>query len=231
MSTEATTEAPADKAAETSKGTQSPTNTPSSAPAPAPKVELTVEEYQRLAGLGTQLAEMQKAQQVALEAKDNERIKLIAEKEGAEKALAEKDRIASEKLAAESQRYATLEQQVFSEKKAAVIAQALAGKTFVSASAGKQVQRLLEDSIEVFRGTDGKLSAVDRVTRRDAVDYLKDATASEDYAHHFAATNTQGGAGQQGNRAGVRAESPKPGSLEAIAGEWKTRQDAYNALR
>ncbi len=226
MDPEVTQQTPADKAAEAGKGASTPTPTPPS----LPKVELTIEEYQRLTGYVSKYEDSQRQHIEALDAKEREKIKALTDKGEIEKAIEKLNQTHADKLAAETQKYADLERQTFAEKKAAVIAQALAGKTFVSPAAQKQTLRLLEDEVEVFRDGSGKLTAVHAITRKDASAHLKELLDSEDYGHQFAATNTTGGAGQQGNRAGNPPEAPKPGTLADVAATFKAAQGQYASM-
>ena len=221
MPAEVTT-TPASPAAEPAQ-----TTPPPATPPPPPKVELPVEEYQRLVSLGSQLAELQRANQAALEAKEQERIKALAEKGQIEQALEALNKTHADKLSAESQRYADLERQVFAEKKNAVIAQAVAGTQFVSPFAAQQVQAIIDGQIEVIRDANGALIAVDKTTRRPAADAIAELLGSEAFLHFQAPKNPGGGAGQQGNRVPPPANEPKPGTVEANAAAFKAAQGRY----
>src|SRR4051812_9157770 len=112
---------------------------PAPPPAPAtqapPTIPLTVEEYQRLRGFEAQLAEVQRAQAAALEAKENERIRALAEKGQVEEALNQQRKIWEDKHAEASTRYTQLEQQVHAERKASVIADSFQGRQFLGETA------------------------------------------------------------------------------------------------
>ena len=59
-----------------------PTTPPPETPKAPPSISLSVDEYQRFRGLEVQLAELSKAQQAALDAKEQDRLKAVAEKDG-----------------------------------------------------------------------------------------------------------------------------------------------------
>lgn len=212
---------PTDKAAEPAK-TLTAATTPT--PTPPVTVPLTLDEYNRLRSVETQFSEFQRAKQAELEAKEAERIKALADKGKVDEALEALNKTHADKLSESTQRYADLERQVFAERKAAVIAQSLAGRQFLSEFAAQQAQVLLEADVEIVRGADGKLIEVDRVTRQPARDTLKAKLDSSAFAHFFAPTTTSGGAGQQGGNVAAQTEEPKPGSLEYIAAQFKAAQ-------
>ena len=221
MPAEVTT-TPASPAAESAQ-----TTPPPATPPPPPKVELPVEEYQRLVSLGSQLAELQRANQAALEAKEQERIKALAEKGQIEQALEALNKTHADKLSAESQRYADLERQVFAEKQSATISQALAGRAFVSPDAASQVQEILASKVEVVRDASGNLTAVDKLTRRPAGDVLRELLDSPSFAHFLAPVNPQGGAGQQGNRVQQAKTDTPPDFTQQVANEYIAAQSQW----
>lgn len=220
-------QAPVTATAEAGKTTSTPT--PTAQPVTIP---LTVDEYNRLRGLETQFNEFKTAKQIEIEAKEQERIKALADKGKVDEALEATNKLHADKLTSESKRYADLEREVHAEKKTAVIAQALAGRQFVSADAAEQVQSILDGKVEVYRDANGKLSVVDKITRRSAAEVLKESLDSPAFAHFLAATSTTGGAGQQGNRASAaqQSEAFKPGSLDAIAANYIAVQGQYPSI-
>src|SRR5437016_1405195 len=92
----------------TSPSTPPPAAAPPAA-SPPPAISLSVDEYQRFRSLETQLGELRSAQQAALDLKEQERLKLLAEKEGAEKALGEQRKSWEAKHAESLTRYTQLE--------------------------------------------------------------------------------------------------------------------------
>lgn len=198
---------------------------------PPPTVQLSVDEYQRLHTLESELRELRSAQQAALDAKEAERIKALADKGEVDAALESLRRQYDDKVGESRQRYADLERQVADERRNAVVAQALAGRRFVNDHASRQAIGLLAADVEVSRGTDGRLVDVDRLTKRPAADALKDKLDSPEFAHFFAADAVAGGAAQSGGRNdAAAADTPKPGSLEAVAAEFKARQARYGSI-
>jgi len=191
---------------------------------------LPVEEYQRLVSLGSQLAELQRANQAALEAKEQERIKALAEKGQIEQALEALNKTHADKLSAESQRYADLERQVFAEKQSATISQALAGRAFVSPDAASQVQEILASKVEVIRDASGHLTAVDKLTRRPAGDVLRELLDSPSFAHFQAPVNPGGGTNQQGGRTPVTKPETPVDFTQQVANEFLTAQAQWPAF-
>ena len=205
------------------------------APSPSDVVSLTAEEYRRLRSLENQLREHQRLQEAAVEAKEAERLRALAEKGNVEEALAQQ-RTAWERKHAEAQaRYASLERQVLDERKAAAIAEAFHGRSFVGetaeqkAEAASMVRRLLRDEFETVRDASGALVVREKSTGRPAAEAIAERLDSPRYAIFFA-PSARGGAGTDGARPFAAPTPAKPGSLEAIASQWKDRQNQYQSF-
>ncbi len=184
--------------------TRPPTGAPGGPPIP-PTVPLTVEEYQRLRGLEHQLAEFHRSQAAAADAAEATRLKLVADKEGAEKAL-DQQRTAWEAKHAESvTRYNQLEQGIFHERRDAVLGAALQGRDFVGstpeqkAAAAGHVRRLLADDFETRRDASGSLVVLQKVSGRPAAEVLREVLDSPEYALYFV-PSSRGGSGADGTR-------------------------------
>lgn len=206
-----------------------------SAPASPEVVSLTAEEHQRLRSLESQLKEYQRLQEAAIEAKEAERLRALAEKGNVEEALAQQ-RAAWERKHAEAEaRYAGLERQILDERKAAAIAEAFHGRAFVGetaeqkAAAAEMVRRLLRDEFETVREPSGALVVRDKATGRPAAEAIAERLDSPQYAIFFA-PSARGGAGTDGSRPFAAPAPAKPGSLEAIANQWRDRQNQYQSF-
>lgn len=198
-------------------------------------VSLTAEEYRRLQSLESQLREHQRLQEATVEAKEAERLRALAEKGNVEEALAQQ-REAWERKHAEAQaRYASLERQVFGERKAAAIAEAFHGRSFVGetaeqkAAAAAMVRRLLSDEFETVRDSSGALVVREKATGRPATEAIAERLDSPQYAIFFA-PSARGGSGTDGARPFAAPAPGKPGSLEAIAHQWRDRQNQYQSF-
>lgn len=204
-------------------------------PKPAPTISLSVDEYQRFRSLETQLAEVSKAQQAALDAKEQERLKILADKEGAEKALAEQRTSWETKHAEAVAAHSRLEAEIFTERKEGAIAAAFAGRTFAgdtpeqkSFTAGA-VRRLLVDELETTRDAAGALHVREKGTGRPAAEVLKEKLDSPQFAVFLSASKT-GGTGAGGDKPSLADPSkpPEPGSIaESVSNFMKARSQAW----
>ncbi len=218
--------------------TATPTPTPS--PTPPPTVPLAVDEYQRLRGIETQLAQFQAAKDAEIAAKEAERIKALADKGQVDQALEESRKAYEARLNESTAKYADLERQVFNERKGAVIVGAFAGRSFVGQTAeeqartASQVRTLLEGQFETVRDATGSLVVRDKVTGRPAADVIRETLDSPAFAHFLApkgGTGTGGGAADRTAKQeeGKEEDGPKPGSLEWHAAQFKAKQEKYRA--
>lgn len=238
----ATVTSPAGQAAETSVDPnpafqRPPVGAPGGPPIP-PTVPVTVDEYKRLRDIEQQLNEFQRTQQAALEAKEAERIKALAEKGQIEEALNQTRASWEQKHNDALSRYTQLEKQVFAERRDSVISSAFRGRQFVGqtpdqqASTASMLQRLIEDKFETTRdGASGALVVREKGTGRPAADVLKSLLDSPEYALFFMPT-TRGGSGSDAFRAPAPPPNapPQPGSLEAIAAQMREKQGQYQAF-
>jgi hypothetical protein len=202
---------------------------------PPATIPLSVEEYQRLRSLERQLEELQLAQQEALEDKEAERLRALAEKGQVEDALAQQRKAWETKHAEALSRYAQLEQQVHAERKNAAIAEAFHGRTFAGdtpeqrSAAAAMVRRLLSDDFEAARDASGALLVRDRVSGRHAAEVLRERLDSPEFAIFFA-PSSRGGSGADGTRPALLPLPGQPGSLEAIVSAWRNRQSQYQSF-
>lgn len=199
------------------------------ADAPPSTIPLSVEEYQRLRSLEDQMEEVRKIQQSVLEAKEAERLRVLAEKGQIEEALSQQRKTWEQKHAEAVARYTQLEQQVHAERKNSAIAEALHGRAFVGetpeqrASAAAMVRRLLQDDFETTHDASGALVVRERVSGRPAAEVLRERLDSPQFAIFFA-PSARGGAGSDGTRPLAGVLPPQPGSLDAIVSQWRNQQ-------
>ena len=194
------------------------------APAPPPTVPLTVEEYNRLRGLETQLAQFQREQQAAIDAKEAERIQALADAGKIKEALEAKEKQWSEKQAEALHKYKELETQVSNEKTNAVLLEVTSGLSFASEEAAKMYRRELSDMIETRKDADGAFRVYEKGGHRLATEVLRECSNDPKFAFLFTPT-TRGGSGSDGARHPAPPQQPpQPGSLDAIADAWKAGQ-------
>ena len=211
-----------------------PVGAPGGPPAP-PTIPLTVEEYQRLRSLEKQLEEFQRLQQSALEAKEAERLRLLAEKGQIEEALAQQRTAWEQKHTEVLSRYTQLEHQVHAERKNTAIVEAFHGRSFVGetpeqrSATAAMVRRLLQEDFETTRDATGALVVREKVTGRLAADVLRERLDSPQFAIFFA-PSSRGGSGADGTRPPANPQSTQPGSLDAIAADWRNRQTQYQSF-
>lgn len=214
-----------------------PVGAPGGPPIPQ-TVPVTVDEYKRLRDIEYQLNEFQRNQQAALEAKEQERIKALAEKGQIEEALNQTRASWEQKHNEALTRYTQLEQQIFGERRNSAIASAFQGRDFVGqspdqkAATAAMLQRLIEDKFETTRdGASGALVVREKGTGRPASEVLRSLLDSPEYALFFMPT-VRGGSGSDAFRAPAPPPNspPQPGSLEAIAAEMRAKQGKYEAF-
>ncbi|MDG3005509.1 hypothetical protein [Paludisphaera mucosa] len=195
----------------------------------------TVEERNRLRAMEAQLKDYQRLQEAALDMKEKERLRALAEKGQIEEALDQQRRAWEQKHAEAVSRYTLLEQQVFGERKAAAIAEAIQGRAFVGetaeqrSAAAAMVRRLLQDEFETIREASGALTVRERSSCRPAAEALRERLDSPQFAIFFAPTS-RGGAGGDASRPYVAPRGAQPGSLEAIVNQWRDRQSQYQSF-
>ena len=175
-------------------------------------------------------------QQSALEAKEAERLRALAEKGQIEEALAQQRKAWEQKHAEAVSRYTQLEQQVHAERKNSAIAEAFHGRTFVGetpeqkAATAAMVRRLLQDDFETTRDASGALVVREKVSGRPAAEVLRERLDSPQFAIFFA-PSSRGGSGTEGTRPPASLQPTQPGSLEAIVSDWRNRQTPVPVVR
>ena len=211
-----------------------PAASPGKAAAPT-TIPLSVEEYQRLRSLERQIDEFQKLQQSTLEAKEADRLRLLAEKGQIEEALDQQRRAWEQKHTEVLNRYNQLEQQVHTERRNVAIIEALHGRSFIGDTAEQRsataamVHRLLQDEFETTRDASGALIVREKVTGRPAAEVLRERLDSPQFAIFFT-PSFRGGSGADGTRPPTGPKLTQPGSLDAIVADWRNRQTQYQSF-
>lgn len=208
---------------------------PASGPAAPTTIPLSVEEYQRLRSLEKQIEEYQQLQQSTLEAKEADRIRLLAEKGQIEEALDQQRRAWEQKHSEVLNRYSQLEQQVNNERRNVAVIEALHGRSFVGdtpeqrSATAAMVHRLLQDDFETTRDASGALVVREKVTGRPAAEVLRERLDSPQFAIFFA-PSSRGGSGADGSRLPAAPKPNQPGSLDSIVADWRNRQNQYQSF-
>lgn len=175
------------------------------------------------------------AKEAKEEAAESERLKALAAKGQAEEALKQLQSAYESKNADLKARHDAIEQRWLAERKAGVIAEALAGVEFAGVDptvTAKHVRQLLEGEVEAVLDRDGRPQVRERATLAPADRYLRERLASTEFALYLRPRG-KGGAGGDGTRTPqppADGGAVKPGSLEAIAAEYRDRMSRYQSL-
>ena len=205
------------------------------APAPAPAaqtVPFTMDQVQRFIAIERELNEIKAAKQTEVEQAKQAELLAMAKAGDSEKALEEQRKIGQQKEADALKRYAALEQKVFDKVRESVVNDVLSGHTIagetpeVKQARAKILRSILLEQIEVSHGTDGDPVARDKASGRPAVEVLRDRLSDPTLAIFFA-PNSRGGSGSDGTRPPANQDQSAPGSLEAIAAQFKAKQGQY----
>lgn len=151
------------------------------------------------------------------EAKENERVRLMAEKGQVEEAFKIERENSAKKIGLVNAEAQTYLKELLDDKRSVVITKALQGKTFVGAdpqATAEMVRTLLERDVEAVR-VDGKIVVRDRASMKPAEESIKERLESPAFSVFFQAT-TRGGSGADGARpAGAKTDNKDPNSLFA----------------
>jgi hypothetical protein len=198
---------------------------------PAP-VMLAPDDYLAINRELERLRGVERQTQAALDAAEQQRLKVLAEKGSIEEAMNGLRQSYEAKVQAEADRARQVETQWLGEKKVSAIAEALAGRQFAGSdpkATAAMVRRLLESEVEAVRDNAGNPVVRHQATLRPAADYLKERLESPEFAVFFAATN-RGGSGSNG--AIPAAPTPSnPSSYDAFAQAYRERMAAYQQAR
>lgn len=177
---------------------------------PPPKVQIDPTDladlYKRLTLSEAKLQQRADAERESVEKAERERLKAIGEKDGAEKALAEQERQWKEKFEAQAKAHRDLESSLLSEKKAAAIADALAGVDFANPHAERDARQKLDARFGVERDSAGKVIVRDLTSGRFAADSIPELIKTAEF-DHFLKPSTRGGSGSA-HRPGHEAADP-----------------------
>lgn len=166
------------------------------------------------------------------EQREQERIRLMAEKGQLKEAFDLQEANHAKKLAEYQGQARAIEAEWLNGHLATTITEALAGRTFAGVDPGKtaaMVRRILAEEVEAVRDDRGRPVIRDKSTLKPASEYLKERLESPELSLFFAATH-RGGSGADGAR--PAAATPKnPGDPNAVfaAAFLKAQEDAKNA--
>lgn len=206
-----------------------------SAPAAPVTASLPIEQLQHYLGLERQLADYQAQKQAEIDAKEQERILALAKAGESEQALEEQKKIWQSKQLDAEKKYKDLESQVCNEKADAELSQALSGQVFAGSddasrsAAAKMLKTILRNDIEAVRDAAGSIVVRDKASGRPAADVIRERLSDPTLAFFFA-PNSRGGSGSDGTRPPANPQQSQPGSLEAIAAEFKAKQGQYGGM-
>jgi hypothetical protein len=198
-------------------------------PAEQPSVKLTVEQYQAFIDIQREHAESKKREAAEAEKREQAKLKLMAEKDGVEKALEAQRNTSKVKEQEWEDRFNSLHQAIAQEKVDAVIAASISGKTFIGqtdevrAEAARDFQALMRSSgrFSATQDAAGKWTVRETATGRDASEVLAEETKRKSYL--FAAT-TQGGVENGGNATAAQQQQQEnrlnPSGAYAGMGLW-----------
>jgi hypothetical protein len=215
--------------------TPAPAPPPPVAQAPPPVVPLTVEEYNRLRGLEGQFVTIQAERAKDLQKAKDEQLKLMAEKEGAEKALAEQKKQWEANLQAERNSALEFQAQIFNERTERTFAESLSGREFFGdtpehrAIIQKQVASQLRERFETVRDASGVLVTREKATGMPAEHVLPKLLDSIEFAHFFKPKG-KGGSLSPAAAPYNPTRHFEAGSLEDVADQWKQAQGKYPAI-
>lgn len=205
------------------------------APAAPTMVPLTVEEYQRFRGIEQQFGDFQRQQAAALELKETERIRALADKGQTEEAFKAHRQLYEAKQVEAEAKYAALETKVFEKERNAVINEVLAGEKIAGETPELRAARTgilklqLQGLVEVSRDSSGEIVVKDKASGRPAADVLRERLSDPALAIFFE-PNSRGGSGGDGTRTPANPEKPAPGSLQDVAAQWKASRGQYQPM-
>lgn len=207
---------------------------------PAGHLVVPAEEWNRLRTVESSVAEIERERQAQLELKEAEKLRVIAEKEGAEAALTAQKTSLETKLNETLSRYQQLERQTLDTHRDTAIAQLFAGRTFAGETSEDQAEmmadlkELIEKKIEARRDANNKIVVVDKSSNLPVMDSLRAVLDGKRYANFFAPRGggggTSGGNGDKVAKTEDPQAKPKEGSLDQIIAEFKAKKDKYPAV-
>ena len=198
-------------------GSPSAQPAPAPAPTPAPKIELTIEQWQRLNAAQDRLDAIEAENRVALEAKEAERLAALVAKGQADEALNQLRAAKDTAVKAATDRADGLEAQILGERKSGAIATHLLPASFVSEAAANQVKTILDSRFEAVRdATTSTVTVREKGTGRPAADVIREFLASPDAAH-FLRPSTQGGANATGGNRTTPTPAVTPEKPETVS--------------
>jgi len=191
------------------------------------RIAISVDEFQRYRDAEVRLARLEAEKAAEVEEKEQERLRAIAERDGAQSALAEQKRIEGERYKALQDKHDQLLGFLGDRERDAVIAQAIAGREFAGATdeeraaTARDFIELVKGRFKATRDEAGRWSVRDAETGRNAADVLREVIASKPY---FFAPTHRGGSGSNGSGATPPAQNGGD-SLEAFGAAWRAQNN------
>lgn len=206
-----------------------PPSGPSPNPSQTPSVnDLLMQQVARAQQLESQLAEYQRQQEAALQAQEAARLKLIAEKEGAEKALEEQRKTWEQKAAEEARRAQELQTRFYQSERDRTLATSMAGVEWHDAEAAATARRLLADDFETRANADGSLAVVEKATGRLAAEVIAERISKPPYT--YLQRSRGGGTGPVGGNVPPSSPTSQPTDYSSqVIAAWRERQQAMAA--
>lgn len=204
-----------------------PTGAPGGPELP-PTIALTLPEYHRLRDVERQLNDFHESAQKDLEAKEQARIQVLAEKGQIEEALKQQRAAWEQKHAEATSKFMALESQVLEERLDTVFTKAFMGRECIGQTAEQKaltaamlINTLKSEFIAEREPSSGSIVTIHKPTRRPAADVLKEMLDSPLYSQYFAPT-VRGGSGSDASR--PPAIPVVQGSLQDFANAWRAQQ-------
>ena len=178
-----------------------PQSPPPPPPVKTPDVSLPWDTAQQLFAAERRLREIEADKQKEIAEKDSQRLLAVAQKEGAEKALAEQRTFYEGKIS-------KLEDAFYGALKSGEIANATASITFVSPEAASQARAIMTNRLEIRQDGDG-VKIVDRQTGRPAAEAVRGWLETAEFKH-FQSAGSRGGTGGGNSDLTTHQEAPPP---------------------
>lgn len=187
-------------------------------------IQIPAEEWHRLRSLEPTLAEFQRKSQADIDAKEQERLKAIGDKDGVQRLLDESNKSWQSKLDAANGSIAKTREKYHGKALESALAGSLAGVQFVGENAEVQgrvaanFRSIIQGRFEVREDEGGNLEVRDKVSGRPAADVMKELLNAPEHQGFFA-PKTRGGAGTDGSgSAGNQADpNANPHPFNSVA--------------
>ena len=148
-------------------------------------IEVPAEEYARIVASQEKLQELERKLEQRSQAREQERLKAMAERGQIQEAFESLRRLKDDELARERVKSPKLEAEILGTEKDRVITDAFAGMVFASLHAAAHVCTILNDRIEAYRDASGAVILRDKQSFQPASHAIREWIASEEAAHFF----------------------------------------------